>query len=219
MDFKVADLSLADYGRTEITLAENEMPGLMAMRERYGDSKPLAGARIAGSLHMTIQTAVLIETLVDLGADVRWVSCNIFSTQDHAAAAVVVGRDGTPEDPKGVPVFAWKGESLEDYWWCTQQALLWADGGPNLILDDGGDATMLVHKGGEYEAAGAAPDPSTGESEEFVHFLTLLNASLAEDAQRWTKIAGAIIGVSEETTTGVGRLYQMAKAGTDRKSV
>ncbi|HEX4345599.1 MAG TPA: adenosylhomocysteinase, partial [Solirubrobacteraceae bacterium] len=165
------------------------------------------------SLHMTIQTAVLIETLTALGADVRWCSCNIFSTQDHAAAAVVVGKDGTASDPKGVPVFAWKGETLEEYWWCTERALVWPDGGPNLILDDGGDATMLVHKGREYELAGAAPDPATGESEEFVHFLTLLNASLEEDAQRWSTIADGIIGVSEETTTGVGRLYQMARTG------
>ncbi|MEJ7826426.1 MAG: adenosylhomocysteinase, partial [Solirubrobacteraceae bacterium] len=214
-DYKVADISLADYGRKEIELAEHEMPGLMQTRAEYADAQPLKGARITGSLHMTIQTAVLIETLTALGAEVRWCSCNIFSTQDHAAAAAVVGRDGTAEDPKGVPVFAWKGETLAEYWWCTQQALVWpdADGGPNLILDDGGDATMLVHKGREYEQAGAAPDPSTGESEEFVHFLTLLNASLEQDAQRWTKISDAIIGVSEETTTGVGRLYQMAKSG------
>jgi adenosylhomocysteinase len=216
-DFKVADLGLAEYGRKEIELAEHEMPGLMQTRAEYADAQPLKGARITGSLHMTIQTAVLIETLTSLGAEVRWCSCNIFSTQDHAAAATVVGKDGTPQDPTGVPIFAWKGETLEEYWWCTQQALLWPgpDGfeGPNLILDDGGDATMLVHKGVEYEAAGAAPDPSTGESEEFVHFLTLLNTSLAEDAQRWTKIAAGIIGVSEETTTGVGRLYQMAKQG------
>jgi adenosylhomocysteinase len=210
-DYKVADISLADYGRKEIELAEHEMPGLMQTRAEYADAQPLKGARITGSLHMTIQTAVLIETLTALGAEV---SCNIFSTQDHAAAAAVVGRDGTPEDPRGVPIFAWKGETLSEYWWCTQQALLWPDGqGPNLILDDGGDATMLVHKGVEYEAAGAAPDPSTGESEEFVHFLTLLNRSLEEDGQRWTKLADAIIGVSEETTTGVGRLYQMAKSG------
>jgi adenosylhomocysteinase len=213
-DYKVADIALADYGRKEIELAEHEMPGLMQTRAEYADAQPLKGARITGSLHMTIQTAVLIETLTALGAEVRWCSCNIFSTQDHAAAATVVGKDGTPEDPKGVPVFAWKGESLSEYWWCTQQALVWPDVGPNLILDDGGDATMLVHKGREYEQAGAAPDPSTGESEEFVHFLTLLNTSLAEDAQRWTTIADAIIGVSEETTTGVGRLYQMAKAET-----
>jgi adenosylhomocysteinase len=214
LDYKVADISLAGYGRKEMDMAEHEMPGLMQTRAEYADAQPLKGARITGSLHMTIQTAVLIETLTALGAEVRWCSCNIFSTQDHAAAAVVVGKDGTPEDPKGTPVFAWKGETLAEYWWCTQQALVWPDGGPNLILDDGGDATMLVHKGVEYEAAGAAPDPSTGESEEFVHFLTLLNRSLEEDAQRWTTIAGAIIGVSEETTTGVGRLYQMAKAGT-----
>jgi adenosylhomocysteinase len=214
LDFKVADLALADYGRKEMDMAEHEMPGLMQTRAEYADAQPLKGARITGSLHMTIQTAVLIETLTALGAEVRWCSCNIFSTQDHAAAAVVVGKDGSVEEPKGTPVFAWKGETLEEYWWCTQQALLWPDGGPNLILDDGGDATMLVHKGVEYEKAGAAPDPSTGESEEFVHFLTLLNKSLEEDAQRWTTIAGGIIGVSEETTTGVGRLYQMAKQGT-----
>ncbi|HEX8158248.1 MAG TPA: adenosylhomocysteinase [Solirubrobacteraceae bacterium] len=214
-DFKVADLALADYGRKEIDMAEHEMPGLMQTRDEYADAQPLKGARITGSLHMTIQTAVLIETLTSLGAEVRWCSCNIFSTQDHAAAAAVVGRDGTPEDPRGVPIFAWKGESLEEYWWCTEQALAWPDGeGPNLILDDGGDATMLVHKGVEYEAAGQAPDPSTGESEEFVAFLSLLNRSLAEDSQRYTKIAANIIGVSEETTTGVGRLYQMAKQGT-----
>ena len=213
-DFKVADLALAEYGRKEIELAEHEMPGLMQTRAEFADAQPLKGARITGSLHMTIQTAVLMETLTALGAEVRWCSCNIFSTQDHAAAAVVVGKDGTPDDPKGVPTFAWKGETLEEYWWCTQQALVWPDGGPNLILDDGGDATMLVHKGREYEQAGGAPDPSTGESEEFVHFLTLLNTSIEDDAQRWTTIADAIIGVSEETTTGVGRLYQMAKAGT-----
>ena len=214
LDYKVADISLADYGRKEIEMAEHEMPGLMQTRAEYADAQPLKGARITGSLHMTIQTAVLIETLTSLGAEVRWCSCNIFSTQDHAAAAAVVGKDGTPEDPKGIPIFAWKGESLEEYWWCTQQALVWGEGeGPNLILDDGGDATMLVHKGAEYETAGAVPDPSTGESEEFVHFLTLLTASLQEDSQRWTKIAGDIIGVSEETTTGVGRLYQMAQTG------
>ena len=214
LDYKVADISLADYGRKEIEMAEHEMPGLMQTRAEYADAQPLKGARITGSLHMTIQTAVLIETLTSLGAEVRWCSCNIFSTQDHAAAAAVVGKDGTPEDPKGIPIFAWKGESLEEYWWCTQQALVWGEGeGPNLILDDGGDATMLVHKGAEYEKAGAVPDPSTGESEEFVHFLTLLTASLQEDPQRWTKIAGDIIGVSEETTTGVGRLYQMAQTG------
>jgi adenosylhomocysteinase len=214
IDYKVADVALADYGRKEIEMAEHEMPGLMQTRAEYADAQPLKGARITGSLHMTIQTAVLIETLTALGAEVRWCSCNIFSTQDHAAAAAVVGKDGTAEDPKGVPVFAWKGETLAEYWWCTQQALVWPDGGPNLILDDGGDATMLVHKGREYEQAGAAPDPSTGESEEFVHFLTLLNNSIAEDAQRWTKIADGVMGVSEETTTGVGRLYQMARQGT-----
>ena len=214
LDYKVADISLADYGRKEIEMAEHEMPGLMQTRAEYADAQPLKGARITGSLHMTIQTAVLIETLTSLGAEVRWCSCNIFSTQDHAAAAAVVGKDGTPEDPKGIPIFAWKGESLEEYWWCTQQALVWGEGeGPNLILDDGGDATMLVHKGAEYEKAGAVPDPSTGESEEFVHFLTLLTASLQDDSQRWTKIAGDIIGVAEETTTGVGRLYQMAQTG------
>jgi adenosylhomocysteinase len=213
-DFKVADLGLADYGRKEIELAEHEMPGLMQTRAEYADAQPLKGARITGSLHMTIQTAVLIETLTALGAEVRWCSCNIFSTQDHAAAATVVGKDGTPDDPKGVPIFAWKGETLDEYWWCTEQALTWSgQEGPNLILDDGGDATMLVHKGVEYEAAGEAPDPSTGESAEFVSFLQLLNRSLEEDAQRYTKMAGGIIGVSEETTTGVGRLYQMAKEG------
>jgi len=214
-DFKVADLSLAAYGRKEIDMAEHEMPGLMQTRAEYADAQPLKGARITGSLHMTIQTAVLIETLTALGAEVRWCSCNIFSTQDHAAAAAVVGPDGTIDEPKGVPIFAWKGENLEEYWWCTERALDWPDGdGPNLILDDGGDATMLVHKGVEYEAAGEAPDPSTGESEEFVAFLALLNASLADDAQRYTRMAANLIGVSEETTTGVGRLYQMAKQGT-----
>jgi adenosylhomocysteinase len=214
-DFKVADLSLADYGRKEIELAEHEMPGLMQTRAEYAAAQPLKGARITGSLHMTIQTAVLIETLTALGAEVRWCSCNIFSTQDHAAAAAVVGPQGTVDDPKGVAIFAWKGETLDEYWWCTEQALTWPDhDGPNLILDDGGDATMLVHKGVEYETAGAAPDPSTGESEEFVAFLKLLNRSIEEDAQRFTRMAAGIIGVSEETTTGVGRLYQMAKKGT-----
>jgi adenosylhomocysteinase len=217
-DFKVADLGLADYGRKEIELAEHEMPGLMQTRAEYADAQPLKGARITGSLHMTIQTAVLIETLTALGAEVRWCSCNIFSTQDHAAAATVVGKDGTPDDPKGVPIFAWKGETLDEYWWCTEQALSWEGGdgvnGPNLILDDGGDATMLVHRGVEYEAAGEAPDPSTGESAEFVSFLQLLNRSLEQDSQRYTRMAAGIIGVSEETTTGVGRLYQMAKEGT-----
>jgi adenosylhomocysteinase len=213
LDFKVADLSLAEFGRKEIRLAEHEMPGLMATRREYGDTKPLAGARIMGSLHMTIQTAVLIETLVALGAEVRWVSCNIFSTQDHAAAAVVVGPDGTPEDPSGVAVYAWKGETLEEYWWCTDQALNGFDGGPNMILDDGGDATLLVHKGHEYELAGTVPDPSTADNEEFAIILELLTRSLAEDPQRYTNIAKQIRGVSEETTTGVHRLYQLAQEG------
>jgi adenosylhomocysteinase len=212
-DFKVADLSLAEYGRNEIRLAEHEMPGLMSIRREFADAQPLAGARIMGSLHMTIQTAVLIETLTALGADVRWCSCNIFSTQDHAAAAVVVGRDGTPENPQGVPVFAWKGETLEEYWWCTEQALTWPGEGPNMILDDGGDATMLVHKGTEFEAAGAVPDPAGAESEEFKVFLTLLQRSLEEDARRWTTIGQGIKGVTEETTTGVHRLYQLAEKG------
>ena len=211
-DFKVADLSLAEFGRKEIELAEHEMPGLMAMRREFGQSQPLAGARIMGSLHMTIQTAVLIETLVAVGAKVRWVSCNIFSTQDHAAAAVAVGPDGTADEPKGVPVFAWKGETLEEYWWCTEQALLWPDGGgPNMILDDGGDATLLVHKGAECERSGSVPDPSTADSEEFQVILGLLTRSLQEDPKRWTQIAAGIKGVTEETTTGVHRLYQLAE--------
>ena len=215
MDFKVADLSLADFGRTEITLAEHEMPGLMAMRERYGDSKPLAGARIAGSLHMTIQTAVLIETLVALGAEVRWASCNIFSTQDHAAAAVAVGPEGTVESPAGVPVFAWKGETLEEYWWCTQQILMWPEGRfANMILDDGGDATLLVHLGVEMEKTGVAPDPASAKSHEQRVIFDVLNASLAETKERWTPIAGEIKGVTEETTTGVLRLYDMMKEGS-----
>ncbi|HMD10899.1 MAG TPA: adenosylhomocysteinase [Marmoricola sp.] len=214
MDFKVADLSLADYGRTEITLAENEMPGLMAMRERYGADKPLAGARIAGSLHMTIQTAVLIETLVALGAEVRWVSCNIFSTQDHAAAAVVVGPDGTPDDPQGVPVFAWKGETLEEYWWCTQQILNWGDTMPNMILDDGGDATMLVHLGVQAEKSGKAPDPATAHSAEQKIVFQVLNEQLAANGNYWTPIANSIKGVTEETTTGVLRLYDMMREGS-----
>jgi adenosylhomocysteinase len=213
-DFKVADLELAEFGRKEIRLAEHEMPGLMATRREYADQQPLRGARITGSLHMTIQTAVLIETLVALGAEVRWASCNIFSTQDHAAAAVVVGPDGTPDDPRGVPVFAWKGETLEEYWWCTEQALSWGDNaGPNMILDDGGDATLLVHKGVEFERAGAVPDPGTADSEEFRVVLALLQRSLQEDPQRFTKIAGQINGVTEETTTGVHRLYQFAENG------
>jgi adenosylhomocysteinase len=213
-DFRVADLELAGFGRKEIQLAEHEMPGLMATRREYADRQPLAGARITGSLHMTIQTAVLIETLVALGAEVRWASCNIFSTQDHAAAAAVVGPDGTADDPRGVAVFAWKGETLEEYWWCTERALSWPDGaGPNMILDDGGDATLLVHRGAEYERAGAVPDPSTAESEEFRIVLALLQRSLEEDPQRWAKIAAGIKGVTEETTTGVHRLYQFAERG------
>src|SRR5690606_16495284 len=211
-DFKVRDLALAKLGRHEIQLAEVEMPGLMALREEYRASRPLAGARITGSLHMTIQTAVLIETLVELGAEVRWASCNIFSTQDHAAAAVVVGPDGTPDDPKGVPVFAWKGETLEEYWWCTEQALTWPDsptGGPNMILDDGGDATLLVHKGVEYEKDGKAPSPDTAESDEHRVILELLNRTLSENPQKWTQLSSEIRGVTEETTTGVHRLYEM----------
>ncbi len=215
MDFKVADLSLADFGRTEIDLAEHEMPGLMAMRARYGESKPLAGARIAGSLHMTIQTAVLIETLVALGAEVRWASCNIFSTQDHAAAAVAVGPTGTAEAPAGVPVFAWKGETLEEYWWCTQQILMWPDGKfANMILDDGGDATLLLHLGVEAEKKGAAPDPASATSTEQKIIFEVLQASLKESGDRWTQIAGEIKGVTEETTTGVHRLYDMMKEGS-----
>jgi len=213
-DFKVADLSLAEFGRNEIRLAEHEMPGLMATRREFADAQPLRGARITGSLHMTVQTAVLIETLVALGAEVRWASCNIFSTQDHAAAAAVVGPEGTPEDPRGVPVYAWKGETLEEYWWCTEQALSWPDGdGPNMILDDGGDATLLVHKGAEFERAGAVPDPASADSEEFQLVLSVLQRSLAEDSERWTKIAAGIKGVTEETTTGVHRLYQFAEQG------
>ena len=214
--FKVRDLSLADFGRKEIRLAEHEMPGLMAIRAEYQGKRPLADAKIMGSLHMTVQTAVLIETLVDLGADVRWVSCNIFSTQDHAAAAVVVGRDGTVANPSGVPVFAWKGETLEEYWWCTEQALMWPDGsGPTLLLDDGGDATLLVHKGVEFEKARAVPafNPAT-DSEEYAIILGVLREQLAKDPQRWTRVAKDIRGVSEETTTGVHRLYQMMEAGT-----
>jgi adenosylhomocysteinase len=220
MDFKVADLSLADYGRTEITLAEHEMPGLMAMRDRYAASQPLAGARIAGSLHMTIQTAVLIETLVALGAEVRWASCNIFSTQDHAAAAVVVGPEGTVEEPKGVPVFAWKGETLEEYWWCAKQILDWpSDGagdgaGANMILDDGGDATLLVHLGVQAEKDGKAPSVDSAESAEQRILYQLLNDSLAEDGNRWTSIGNSILGVTEETTTGVLRLYDRMREGS-----
>jgi adenosylhomocysteinase len=204
-DFKVADIGLADFGRREIELAEHEMPGLMATRREYAESKPLSGARITGSLHMTVQTAVLIETLVALGAEVRWASCNIFSTQDHAAAAIAAA---------GVPVYAWKGETLEEYWWCIEQTLRWPDGGgPNMLLDDGGDATLLVHKGSEYEKAGAVPDPGSAESEELGVILRLLQRSLGEDPQRFTRIGEGVQGVTEETTTGVGRLYQMAETG------
>ncbi len=205
-DYKVADISLAEFGRKEIRLAEHEMPGLMSIREEYAAQQPLKGARITGSLHMTVQTAVLIETLTALGAEVRWCSCNIFSTQDHAAAAIA---------ETGVPVYAWKGETLEEYWWCTEQVLRWPDGGgPNMILDDGGDATLLIHKGTEYEAAGAVPDPAGAESEEFAVILSLLQRSLGEDPQRWTTIGKAIKGVTEETTTGVHRLYEMTEQGT-----
>ncbi|MDX6648591.1 MAG: adenosylhomocysteinase, partial [Solirubrobacteraceae bacterium] len=213
-DFKVADLALAEFGRKEIRLAEHEMPGLMATREEFAASQPLAGARVTGSLHMTVQTAVLIETLTALGAEVRWASCNIFSTQDHAAAAVVVGPEGTPEEPRGVPVYAWKGETLEEYWWCSERAMTWPDGGPNMLLDDGGDITLLVHKGAEFERAGAVPDPESADSEEFAVILRLLAASLDSDASKWTRIAEGILGVTEETTTGVHRLYEMTEAGT-----
>ncbi|WP_007511841.1 adenosylhomocysteinase [Pseudofrankia saprophytica] len=214
-DFKVADLALAEFGRKEIRLAEHEMPGLMATRAEYAASQPLKGARIMGSLHMTIQTAVLIETLVALGADVRWVSCNIFSTQDHAAAAVVVGPNGTKDAPAGVPVFAWKGETLEEYWWCTDQALAWPDGGaPNMILDDGGDATLLVHKGAEFEKAGAVPATDPSDSEEYAIILDTLRSTIAAKPGRWTAAAEAIKGVTEETTTGVHRLYEMHKGGS-----
>ena len=214
IDFKVADLDLAEFGRKEIRLAEHEMPGLMALRREYSEVRPLAGARVSGSLHMTVQTAVLIETLVDLGADVRWCSCNIFSTQDHAAAAVAVGRYGTPEAPSGVPVFAWKGETLPEYWWCTDQMLRWPDGqGPNMILDDGGDATLLIHKGVQYEKAGVVPPTDENDSEEYAVILGLLRQSLSNDAAYFTRTAPNIKGVTEETTTGVNRLYQLAAAG------
>jgi adenosylhomocysteinase len=215
--FRVADLSLATFGRKEIQLAEHEMPGLMAVRAEYAATQPLRGARITGSLHMTVQTAVLIETLTALGAQVRWASCNIFSTQDHAAAAVAVGPDGTPDDPRGIPVFAWKGETLEEYWWCTEQALTWPDGEtPNMILDDGGDATLFVHKGAEYEQAGGVPSPADDDLEEWRVILDRLRNSLADQPGKWTRIAGSIKGVTEETTTGVHRLYEMARAGTLR---
>jgi adenosylhomocysteinase len=214
-DFKVADLSLAELGRKEIMLAEHEMPGLMSVRREYASAQPLAGARITGSLHMTVQTAVLIETLVALGAAVRWASCNIFSTQDHAAAAVAVGPGGTPAEPQGVPVFAWKGENLEEYWECTERALTWPGGnGPNMILDDGGDATMLIHKGVEYEKAGAVPEAGDDQSEEWHVFLEVIRARLSQDPGKWTRMAEQIRGVTEETTTGVHRLYEMASAGT-----
>jgi len=214
LDFKVADLSLHEFGRNEIRLAEHEMPGLMATRREFAERQPLRGARITGSLHMTVQTAVLIETLVALGAEVRWCSCNIFSTQDHAAAAVVMGPDGTPEQPRGVSVYAWKGETLQEYWWCAEQALMWPDGGgPNMILDDGGDATLLVHKGVEFERAGAVPEPSPADSEEYAIVLELLRRSLQEDPRRFTTLAAGIRGVTEETTTGVHRLYQFAQNG------
>lgn len=215
IDFKVADLAMAEFGRKEIVLAEHEMPGLMAMRREFGASKPLKGARITGSLHMTIQTAVLIETLVELGAEVRWASCNIFSTQDHAAAAVVVGKNGTSENPQGVPVFAWKGESLEEYWWCTEQVLVWPDGqGPNMILDDGGDATLLVHKGVEFEKTGEEPNPESADNEELAVVLSLIKKTLKQNSRLWTEIANDIKGVTEETTTGVHRLYEMHKTGS-----
>jgi adenosylhomocysteinase len=215
--FRVADLSLADFGRKEIELAEHEMPGLMAVRDEYAPAQPLKGARITGSLHMTVQTAVLIETLVALGARVRWASCNIFSTQDHAAAAIAVGPNGTPDNPQGIPVFAWKGETLEEYWWCTEQALTWPDGQtPNMILDDGGDATLFVHKGAEYEAAGGVPAPGEDDQEEWRIILDRLRNSLADHPGKYTKVAASIMGVTEETTTGVHRLYEMARAGTLR---
>jgi adenosylhomocysteinase len=213
-DWRVADLSLAPFGRKEIHLAEHEMPGLRALRKEFGKSKPLKGARISGSLHMTIQTAVLIETLVELGAEVRWASCNIFSTQDHSAAAVVVGPNGSVDEPNGVPVFAWKGETLEEYWWATDQMMTWPDGdGPNMILDDGGDATMLLHKGVEYEATGEVPDPTSASNPELAIVLGLLQRTLKTHPTKWTEMAKGIKGVTEETTTGVKRLYKMAEKG------
>jgi adenosylhomocysteinase len=224
LEFKVRDLALAEWGRKEITLAEQEMPGLMAVREEYAASQPLAGLRISGSLHMTVQTAVLIETLASLGAQVRWCSCNIFSTQDHAAAAVAVGPDGSVDRPQGIPVFAWKGETLEEYWWCTERALDFGDNaegkasagslGPQQIVDDGGDATLLIHKGCEFEKAGKVPSPDTTDNEEFKEILKLLTRCYKANPGRWRKVAAAVRGVSEETTTGVHRLYEMQKAGT-----
>ncbi|HEX8498383.1 MAG TPA: adenosylhomocysteinase, partial [Actinomycetales bacterium] len=214
LDFQVRDLALAEAGRHQIRLAEHEMPGLMALREEFGASQPLKGARIAGSLHMTVQTAVLIETLTALGAQVRWASCNIFSTQDEAAAAVAVGPNGTPENPQGVPVFAWKGETLPEYWWCTEQAVDWPAGEePNMILDDGGDATLLVHKAKEFEAAGVVPSTTEDDSEEYQVILAVLREELAANPGKWTTIADGILGVTEETTTGVMRLYEFHKAG------
>ncbi|WP_127783821.1 adenosylhomocysteinase [Rhodococcus sp. X156] len=214
IDYKVADLALAEFGRKEIRLAEHEMPGLTTLRREYSEVKPLKGARISGSLHMTVQTAVLIETLVDLGAEVRWASCNIFSTQDHAAAAIVVGRNGTPEEPKGVPVFAWKGESLEEYWWCAEQMLTWPGGETaNMILDDGGDATMYVLKGAQYEKTGVVPSTEDTDSEEYQVVLETLRRSLEQSTTKWTETAKNIRGVTEETTTGVIRLYQFSASG------
>jgi adenosylhomocysteinase len=213
VEFAVADLEAAEFGRNEIRLAEHEMPGLMALRREYSEVFPLRGARVAGSLHMTVQTAVLIETLVALGAEVRWASCNIFSTQDHAAAAVVIGPHGTAEDPRGVPVFAWKGETLDEYWWCTERMLTWPGEPPNMILDDGGDATMLVHKGAQYEKAGVVPAAEDDDPDEWKVFLGLLRESLAADPAKWTRIGEGVHGVTEETTTGVLRLYQLAAAG------
>ncbi|MDK8768343.1 adenosylhomocysteinase [Corynebacterium freneyi] len=213
IEHKVADISLAEAGRHQIRLAEHEMPGLMALREEYREEQPLAGARIAGSIHMTVQTAVLIETLVALGAEVRWASCNIFSTQDEAAAAVVVGPEGTPEDPKGVPVFAWKGETLDEYWWCLERIFDWGDELPNMILDDGGDATMAVIRGRQYEEAGVVPPVEDDDSDEFVAFKEMLRRVLAEKPDLWTRVAEAVKGVTEETTTGVHRLYHFAEEG------
>ncbi len=216
LEYKVKDLGLSEWGRNEIRLAEHEMPGLMAARTEYGPEQPLAGLKVAGSLHMTVQTAVLIETLMDLGADVRWASCNIFSTQDHAAAAVVVGREGTPENPSGAPVFAWKGETLEEYWWCTDQMITWPDGsGPDLLVDDGGDATLLIHKGVEFAVPEGIPDfDPKNDPDEWRVILQLIHQTLSEDPGKWARIAASIRGVSEETTTGVKRLYEMEEAGT-----